>query len=234
VQASSEILNGFEPVAAIAVGQKSKIANTRETSRQDVQQKATDKLNGVESHNAVLVVLSVVLPAKADLTAAERLQAMVGDGDTVCVARQVLQDLQRPAEGRFGVDDPGSQSSLTYPPRPSRSCGKIGQAAVKHQGAAPKGLVEMIQELAAKEPAHHTHGQEEVGSAGDPAPAVRADAASWDNAMQVWMVLQILAPGVQDGHESDLGTEVPRIACQHLERLGRGPKEDAVDLALVL
>jgi len=48
------------------------------------------------------------------------------------------------------------------------------------------------------------------------------------------MVLQGLAPGVQDGEEADLGTEVSSITGQRLERFGYGSKEDAVDLALVL
>ena len=36
----------------------------------------------------------------------DREQAMVGDGDAMGVAGQVLQDVLRAAEGRLGVDDP--------------------------------------------------------------------------------------------------------------------------------
>ena len=46
----------------------------------------------------------------------------------------------------------------------------------------------------------HEHGQEEAGSASDPALAIRVDAAAGHHAVQVRMVHQVLVPGVQDGY----------------------------------
>jgi hypothetical protein len=52
--------------------------------------------------------------------------------------------------------------------------------------------------------------------------------------MEVGMMLEPLAPGVQDGDEADLGAEVPGIPPQRLERFRGGAKEQAVDEAFVL
>jgi len=50
--------------------------------------------------------MSVVFPAERDLTVLEGEQAMVGDGDAMGVAGQVMQNLFGPAEGWLGVDNP--------------------------------------------------------------------------------------------------------------------------------
>jgi hypothetical protein len=52
--------------------------------------------------------------------------------------------------------------------------------------------------------------------------------------MQVWVVGQRLAPGMQNRREADLGTEMLAIAGNGFERLGRRLKQKAVDNLLVL
>ena len=59
-----------------------------------------------ESHLAALTVMSVVLPAEGDVTVVHRQQSVVGDGHAMRVAGQILQDMFRPSERCFGVDDP--------------------------------------------------------------------------------------------------------------------------------
>ena len=53
-----------------------------------------------------LAFLRVVLPSKRDLAIGEVHDPVIGDGDAMRVAGQVLQDMFGPAEGRLGVDDP--------------------------------------------------------------------------------------------------------------------------------
>jgi len=50
--------------------------------------------------------MHVVLPAEGDSIVVEGDEAMVGDGNAVSVASQVVEDMFCPAEGRLGVDDP--------------------------------------------------------------------------------------------------------------------------------
>ena len=52
--------------------------------------------------------------------------------------------------------------------------------------------------------------------------------------MDVRMVLQVLAPGVEHGDEADLGAEMARIGGDRAQRLGRRLEQDGVDRRLVL
>ena len=52
--------------------------------------------------------------------------------------------------------------------------------------------------------------------------------------MQVWMMDERLAPGVQDGEEADLGAEVAGVGGDRAQRLGDGAEEQSVDDGLVL
>ena len=50
--------------------------------------------------------MNVVLPTEGDLIIVEGDETMVGDGNAVSVASQVVEDMVCPAERRLGVDDP--------------------------------------------------------------------------------------------------------------------------------
>ena len=62
-------------------------------------------------------VVGRVTPAKGDLAVGQRDQAMVGDGDAVSVAAEILQYVIGSAEGGFGVDDPIFAEERTQPGR---------------------------------------------------------------------------------------------------------------------
>ena len=50
--------------------------------------------------------MAVVAPAEADLPVVEGEESVVGDGDAVSVAAEVVEDLLGAGEGGLGVDDP--------------------------------------------------------------------------------------------------------------------------------
>ena len=52
--------------------------------------------------------------------------------------------------------------------------------------------------------------------------------------MEMRMVHQRLAPGVEHGEEADLGPEMPGVGGDGPSRLGDGPKEEAIDDGFVL
>ncbi len=52
--------------------------------------------------------------------------------------------------------------------------------------------------------------------------------------MDVRMVMQVLAPGVEHGDDADLGAEMLWVGTDRAERLGRRPEQDGVDRLLVL
>jgi len=48
----------------------------------------------------------IVFPTKRDSFILERHQSMVGDGDAVRIAGEIVQNMLRTAEGWLGIDDP--------------------------------------------------------------------------------------------------------------------------------
>ena len=93
---------------------------------------------------------------------------------------------------------------------------------------------EMVQELPAKQLAEHSHGKEETWTGGDPSGAVRREPSAWDEAVDVGMVLNRLAPCVQNGKYTDLGPQVLRVLSDGAQGLRRCPEQDVVDHLLVL
>jgi hypothetical protein len=54
----------------------------------------------------MLIAPCVVFPAKRDSIILERNEPVVGDGDAMCISRQIVQNMFRTSEGRFGADHP--------------------------------------------------------------------------------------------------------------------------------
>ena len=104
----------------------------------------------------------------------------------------------------------------------------------KPQLAGVEGVLQLPQEQSAEQPRQHAHRQEEAGAASDPARAVERGAAAGHHAMDVRMMLQGLAPGVEHRGHADLGAEMLGIGGDGGERLGRGAEQDRIDGGLVL
>ncbi len=80
-----------------------------------------------------------------------------------------------------------------------------------------EGLEEQSEELAPKQATQDPDGEEEVGRTEDPAAPIGSQAAGRHHAVDVGMVMEVLAPGVQHGEEPDLGPEVAGIG-RHIEQ----------------
>ncbi len=66
-----------------------------------------------------------------------------------------------------------------------------------------------------------------------PASAIFGESASCDDAVKVWVKLEVLSPRMEDRSETDLGSEVLLVAGDALERLCCGTKEHGVQQPLV-
>src|SRR6266851_4484766 len=86
--------------------QPAEVADTGEASGQHMEEEAAQELLRREGHGALLAAVRVVLPAEGDPGVGDREQAMVGDGDTMGVTREIVQHMLGSAEGRLGIDDP--------------------------------------------------------------------------------------------------------------------------------
>ncbi len=69
-------------------------------------QEAPQKLFGRECHDAWPAAVRVVSPAEAHFGIRNREQAVVGDGDAMRIAGQIMKYVFWSAEGWLGIDDP--------------------------------------------------------------------------------------------------------------------------------
>jgi len=90
----------------IAIAREAVIADALEASRQHMEQEAADEFLGREGHCSPGSAVAIVLPAEANLAIVDGEQAVVGNGDAMRVASQVVEDLLRSGEGRLGVNHP--------------------------------------------------------------------------------------------------------------------------------
>jgi hypothetical protein len=82
--------------------------------------------------------------------------------------------------------------------------------------------VEAFEEQASEQAREHPHGQKEAGPTGNPTIAIRRDAATGDDAMNVGMVVEVLAPSMEYGRDADVSAEMLRIGGDGCERLSCG------------
>lgn len=94
------------------------MANPNKASGQDMQQKTPQKLIRTERHHSLFIAVGIVLPTKRDLSVGKRYEPVIGDGNAMSVASQVLQHVLWPTEGSFGVDDP------VLPEQTAQECAK--------------------------------------------------------------------------------------------------------------
>lgn len=112
-----------------------------------MQQKPANELHRIEGHRAAMVFLSIVLPAKRHFPVLEGDEALIRDGDPMGVAGQILEDLGRSSERRFGIDHPVVGLDITKQPVPVPAFGQCFELPVKTEGPAAKGRSQGGQEL---------------------------------------------------------------------------------------
>jgi hypothetical protein len=79
------------------------------------------------------------------------------------------------------------------------------------------GVVQRGEEGAPEKPTEHPDRQEEAVRTGDPGRAIVGQPACRDEAMNVRMMVQRLAPGMEDPEKADFGAEVFGITGNRLE-----------------
>ena len=112
--------------------------------------------------------------------------------------------------------------------------GKRRQVIEERQVASCVQLRQARQEQLAEQTREHTHREEEVRPALNPAIALRRDAAARYDAMDMRVMIQVLPPRVQHAGDADRGTEMLGVRGDGGQRLGCRREQQAVDPGLVL
>src|SRR5215471_12391288 len=91
---------------AVSIAHEPVVADAVESTGEYVKEESADELLGCESHEFLLIVVSIVPPVKADLTVFDIHDAMIGNRHPVRVTPDVVHHLLGSGERRLGVDDP--------------------------------------------------------------------------------------------------------------------------------
>lgn len=91
---------------ASAIGKKTEVSNANEARRKQVEQEAAQKLIHRKGHRSLSIAVRGVPPTEGDVVVGQREESMVGDGNSMCIAAEVAQNMLGTAEGPFTVDDP--------------------------------------------------------------------------------------------------------------------------------
>ena len=94
----------------IAIAEEAVIADALKAIWEHVEQEPADEFLRREGHGA-MVMVSIVLPAEANVAVLDGQKTVVGDGDTMRVAPDVVEDLLRPGEGWLTIDHPCDRKS---------------------------------------------------------------------------------------------------------------------------
>jgi hypothetical protein len=173
---------------SIAIAEEAVVADTLESLRQDVEQKATDELVCRQSHGFLLVVVTVVLPLKTDLPVLDTDQAVVGNGHPVSVAPNVVENLVGSGKGFFGIDYPFGLPGRSEIIGKGHWIFKMLERGKELEFAGFKSSLQKLKEQTAEQATEYSNRQEEAGAARDPVIAIRRKSATSDDTMQMRMM----------------------------------------------
>jgi hypothetical protein len=140
-----------------SVGQKAVVTDPDKALGEDVEEEAANELPKRKGQGSDPTA-AVILETEGDRCVVDMKQPVVGDGDAVGIAGEILQDVLGAVEGRLGVDDPLGAPCLVEE-AVERCRAPVGnEAAVQLQPSVPERLGEPCQELATEETAEHTDG----------------------------------------------------------------------------
>ncbi len=95
----------FREVLAMCGTPQTIVSNFVNAGRQHVLQKTPDELLGANGHGFCLSTAGILIP-KGNLPVVGRDYSTVGDGYTVNVAGEIIEDCTSTSDGRFRMSDP--------------------------------------------------------------------------------------------------------------------------------
>jgi hypothetical protein len=168
-----------------------------------MQEKAPKKFDRVERHEALAIASLVILPPERHLTIITSEEPPIGDGHPMRVAGQVAQNPLWSGQWRLGIDHP--LRLLQGPQELGPLCGRVPSLVLQAETLLGGRLLQPCQERAAKYPTEDTDREKEALATGDPGGAIQRESPGWDQAMDVGMMMEGLAPGMQDPEKADFG-----------------------------
>ena len=219
---------GGELVLAVTVGQDAVIANATELRRRDMGQETADEFVGGQRHDLLdrRAGFSVVKILEGDRPLVDAENPVIGDGDAVDVAPQIANQVGGVVEGLLGIDHPVVAAQRLKQRLPAGFGGKRGLSA-QAQLAMIVECLQGSEELAPEDLGQRFDAKQEVLGGAHEGAAVVLERSAGDDAVDVRVVVQRLAPGMQDHDDAQFA--VPQVLGKGLEGLGGEREQQAVD-----
>lgn len=218
---------------SITVGEDAEMSDAHEPAREDVEEETSNEFMRIECQRLSAVAIGVILPGEGHGMVVHGKDAMIGDGDAVCVSTEIGDDLFGAAKWRFGVNDPSVPAEAVT----KVLKGVVGierrELAGENQLTGIKCASKEVKELASKETGENPDRDKEVRARGHPGGVFRMESAARNDTMEVGVIGEVLTPGVKDGDEANLGAEVFGTEGGIAEGLRGGLKEKIVDQGLI-
>ena len=122
-----------------------------------MQQESPDELDTRDGHDPAAVAVGAVFPGESYAIAIDTENPTIGDGDTVCVPSEVLQDLNGSSERRLGVNYPLLAADFGHGARPLCRISEVLQAAMELEVPLAPGAFEPFDVQAPEESAEHAN-----------------------------------------------------------------------------
>ncbi len=173
----------------------------------------TRQLDGVERHGLEPVAAfdPVVVPFEGDARVVEGDEPGIGNRDAMGLAGEIGENGLGSGEVSLGVDDPLGPARSGEDGVEGALVGEQSEIAEEPEAASLVQGGDAFEKQATKEARQHAHRQEEAELAGDPARPVRGQAAAGNDDVDMRMMGQRRAPGVEHSGEADARAQMLRV-----------------------
>jgi hypothetical protein len=159
---------------------------------------------------------------------------MIGDGDALRIAGEIVQNMFGTSEGWLGVDHPVFAEEESQERVESAGLSKTLEWAMELELVLKKELLQSGCELAPEDATQRGDGQEESSRGGDPSGTVGCKTASRNNAVYVRMMVKALSPSMEYAKKPDVRTQMFRVAGELEQRRCTRSEQQIVKQSLVL
>jgi len=218
----------FKCFCPFSIRKQAEMADAHEAVGQDVHEEAADEFHGGQGHGFAGVAMSVVDIGKRDVCAIECDNTVFSYCDAMGIASEVLDDGFGGSEGGFQVDDPVFAVQCIDECRSFFRMFPFAEPAVKTDFVFGDCVSEVFHEFALVHLLQDGNGGEEITAAMLPAQVFGPQASGGYDAVQVWMIVEVLPPGVQHGDTADSCAEPFVLEGKLLEGIVCGTVEDIV------
>lgn len=165
---AQELAAMLQLLFAVSIAQEPVIANAVESTGENVEEESPNELLGRERHDFLLIVVAVVAPLELDLPVFDLQDPVIGNGDPMGVAADVVHHLLGAGERRLGVDDPFRMAHGIEMPAENLRISKGLAGREELEFAVIESFLQISQEQSTEQGGQHPYGQEETGAARNP------------------------------------------------------------------